>query len=1050
MELPNASQDNRSSIIETATRSSYIESETGCNLLPSQNSSLAASWENIPETVLLNGSIGLFLFTLFVILTKIAWRHSHDSIVSQNIVSLLYGYRDPEHWYIIPRFEFLRREERHHHHDLKYPYIYVPPKLPLANPIELFAYESDIERSGSAESIQGNENETKPPITSTKRTIETSKSDQGAPNRPDVKESNQTLKTIESRASNSSIKQASSIGDQSQSTSKELPPKPTTPKDRIGPKYPLGDANESEMPPTGSALFYPSVLTAEQLQASYLSRKLNRFFSIFYNLTDADIIYIKGIDAYEYLLFQRHLILIMFITNILCLCLILPIHWLTGTNVDQNTPYSTSFQRSTIKNMTPNSHLYWAHIISSTIIVICTVLVMKSYKESIITRDDTQLSRRTLLIGNIPVEQRSRVKLLSIMEEHFPKSSIEAIQFVYDTKLLARYEADLSSVIVARSYCQLYRRENNRELMVHTTDVDESRTCNGYCRLCSFFYVCCRHWLYETKEPGSSYYAKQEEKYRDKIREVCEKLVEEPTEYAFVTFKSYRQAKRVLRELAQIKQESLEDKQSIYGGPGRFKSKRPSNDSIDSTGFSSRKQRTKKELELKGKLPMKYIEAANESSSDPLDPTNNPHVRSIRSPIEAQRSPMKGKKLPQVGPQVGPQVVPSAAAAAKQPAPRKTQGEASKQLESPLAWSVRYAPHPDNVEFSDLLGLARISKYTIGLLHVLMIIIFIFITTPNVVLSVLERLSAIRPDRAAELTGFQAMLINWFSILLQIITTALLPALVTQISKQIPYEDTSSKDHSVMWKVYLFLVLMIIIMPSVGMSSAQAFLNTDIDPKCLFPTDNGAYFINYVISSIFLSTMLELIKPVDILSYYFILLTSRSQAEFEGGRQFIEREFSVGLQHTSVLLIFSVVMTYSISCPLIAPVGLVYLIIKHSVDHYHLYYTYFTRKVDKNLQATIVIFVKSALLLMLFQTTIAISINTGTSYFSFLSQIVFWITLAGFVFNCFFDCTSRAIPRSNQRSRYQHEFCACFYLPRVIENLLRCNAIPIKCISRKV
>jgi hypothetical protein len=1043
-----------------------------CHTIKPTNSSFADNWESIPETLILNSLIGCVLFILFVILTWIAWRwaDSDDQLKTQNIITFLYGYRDPEHWYVIPRFEFLRHEDRHHKHDLQYPYIYVPPKLPLANPLELIAlgnHDKEIEKSKSTDTERPLPSQPKQPAdleSAVDLKLGLNSVQYGAkspvnafPKSPDRQ--TPKLRTL-TRSPDSNVSDTSATTNPNSISS--LSDGTFTSSDTPQP-------SKSAAP--GNSHFYPSILTAEQLQASYLSRKLNKFFAIFFRVSDSDLIYARGIDAYEYLLFQRHLILIMLVTTILCVGVILPIHWIAGTSADPNVVRTTSFQRSTIKNIASMTNLHWAHIICSGVIVFTTLKVMSSYRESIITQDDPQISRRTLLIGNIPSEQRTRVKLNKVFREYFPRNTVEAIQFVYDTKPLVDDEMYLSSIIAAKQYCIAYKRKSNSEIYVHKTDVNQSRVCDGYCRLCSFIYVCCCYWPLESKEPGTTYYAKEEAKFRQKIAAACEKLVREPSEYAFVTFKSYKQARRVMSELATLKQDAIE---------GRLKQRSVSR-TMRSVSFDLDKSRARARRRRKkagngadddddvAKLPRsnsKFIEtsASDSDVKDPLDPKNNPHVRSIRSPIRVQDKGAKTAGMSAssaTGPEAGPntkELAVKSIKSAKALADKKSKRSAMKQtadhqevkpLEGPLAWSVRYAPHPDNVEFDDLLNLARTSRWTIVLLHFLMIIIFIFITTPNVILSMIERISVIQPDKAVELTGFQKLTINYLSILLQIVTTAILPALVTLISKQIPYEDSSTKSHSVMWKVYSFLILMVIVMPSIGMSSAQALFETDIDPKCLFPTDNGAYYVNYVVSSIFLSTILELIKPVDIVFYYFILWTSRSSAEIESGRQFIDREFSVGMQHTDVLLIFSVVMTYSISCPLIAPVGLVYLCVKHAVDHYNLYYSYFTKKVDKDLQTTIVIFVKVALLLMLFQTTVAIYINTGTSYFSLLSQMIFWVTLATLGFNCFFDCTARTLT-SQKRTRYNHEFCACFYLPKVIASLLRLDAIPPTCISRKV
>lgn len=957
-----------------------------CNLLPANNNtySFASNWENIPETFLFNGLIAVILYTIFIILTRLAWseKNTDDEHINPSLISTLYGYRDPDRWYVIPRFEFLRRSGKRHEHDMTSTSIYVPPKLPLSNPIDLLNYDS-VEDSVDSTEIELRKHKNS--------THENARKITGLKLKKLVhpgEETSFTNLTKESSNGNSKSVRGCNETNEGKSSSSTL----------------------------DNSFVYPSILAAEQHQASYLSRKLNQFFGIFFKVTDADIIYAKGIDAYEYLLFQRHLIFIMFITNILCLCLLLPVHWYAY----KETNVATSFQRTTIKNMRPNSIYYWTHLFCSVLIVIVSVFALKSYRESTISKDDAQLARRTLLIGNIQKDLRNRIQLIRVFKEYFPDSIIEAIQFVYDTSTLETYYLQLAVILVAKDYCSYYRRKYNRDILVKPTDVNEGGYCGGFCRLCSLCLVCCYYWPRERKQLGSVFYAQREQYLRDEISKTFSNL--EPSEYAFVTFKSHKDAKKVMKKLANLKVIAFEESYSKVFNKNYLKSRSPQNNSTQMVNTNNKKN-------IKSDQKRKEVAKHSDETSDPLDPKNNPHIRSIRSPFNVR----KGKDINKKGDSDS----------------SKNQNGLTYHVDpigGPVTWSSRYAPHPDNVEYEDLLHLTITSRYTIGLLYIAMVIIFIFVTTPNVILSFLDRLKILNRSSTS---GNEALLYSYLSVLLQIIATNLLPFLIGIIAKQIPYEDTASKNHSMMWKIYLFLVLMVIIMPSIGMNSAQTLLSSEIKLHCLFPADNGAYFINYVVSSTFLSTFLELIKPVDILSYCFIYLTGRSQADFESGRQCISREFSVSMQHTGVLLIFSAVMTYSISCPLIAPAGLLYLLVKHAVDHYQLFYTYFTKKVDKNLQNTITLFVRVALILMLFQTTVAITINTGTSYFSFCSQIIFLISAAVFSFKCFTDCTS-AVSRESKKSRYQRDFCACFYLPRVMEELLKLKAIPESCISRKI
>ncbi|XP_076130436.1 mechanosensitive cation channel TMEM63A-like [Alosa pseudoharengus] len=49
-------------------------------------------------------------------------------------------------------------------------------------------------------------------------------------------------------------------------------------------------------------------------------------------------------------------------------------------------------------------------------------------------------------------------------------------------------------------------------------------------------------------------------------------------------------------------------------------------------------------------------------------------------------------------------------------------------------------------------------------------------------------------------------------------------------------------------------------------------------------------------------------------------------------------KFPYGAMYAWNLSVFTVIMAYSITCPIIVPAGLVYLILKHLVDKHNLYY----------------------------------------------------------------------------------------------------------------
>jgi hypothetical protein len=49
--------------------------------------------------------------------------------------------------------------------------------------------------------------------------------------------------------------------------------------------------------------------------------------------------------------------------------------------------------------------------------------------------------------------------------------------------------------------------------------------------------------------------------------------------------------------------------------------------------------------------------------------------------------------------------------------------------------------------------------------------------------------------------------------------------------------------------------------------------------RCVFLPDNGAFFVNYIITSTFIGAAIELLRLADLVSYIYIIATAKSSAE---------------------------------------------------------------------------------------------------------------------------------------------------------------------------
>ncbi|RMX39015.1 hypothetical protein pdam_00019526 [Pocillopora damicornis] len=108
-----------------------------------------------------------------------------------------------------------------------------------------------------------------------------------------------------------------------------------------------------------------------------------------------------------------------------------------------------------------------------------------------------------------------------------------------------------------------------------------------------------------------------------------------------------------------------------------------------------------------------------------------------------------------------------------------------------------------------------------------------------------------------------------------------------------------------------------------------------------------------------------------------------------GSHQEAVREFAYGQQYAWMLVIFTLMVVFCLTCPLVTPFGLLYLAMKHLVDRYNLYFNYRPpayNYVDSNVHQTAVTFAVIStfflLLSLLFYSSIRLGINDPQTVFT--------------------------------------------------------------------
>ncbi|KAG8234191.1 hypothetical protein J437_LFUL007351 [Ladona fulva] len=236
---------------------------------------------------------------------------------------------------------------------------------------------------------------------------------------------------------------------------------------------------------------------------------------------------------------------------------------------------------------------------------------------------------------------------------------------------------------------------------------------------------------------------------------------------------------------------------------------------------------------------------------------------------------------------------------------------------------------------------------------------------------------------------------------------ALLPALVSYSDQWMSHWTKSKQNHTIMRKCLLFLLFMVLILPSLGLTSAQAFVMWAVHPKnqsyrweCLFLPDKGAFFVNYVITSAFIGTGLELIRFPELFVYTIHLSLARSRAETASVKKALLWGFPYGVQYAWMLLIFAMTTMYSLSCPLITPFGLLYMAMKHFVDKYNIYFVYGPSKINKQIHATAInaVIISIVLLQISFATLSVLRRLNDITIFALVGLTLTLITLFSHIF----------------------------------------------------
>uniref|UniRef100_A0A673TLS3 Transmembrane protein 63C n=1 Tax=Suricata suricatta TaxID=37032 RepID=A0A673TLS3_SURSU len=270
-------------------------------------------------------------------------------------------------------------------------------------------------------------------------------------------------------------------------------------------------------------------------------------------------------------------------------------------------------------------------------------------------------------------------------------------------------------------------------------------------------------------------------------------------------------------------------------------------------------------------------------------------------------------------------------------------------------WRVALAPHPKDIIWKHL-SVRRFHWWARFIaINTFLFLLFFFLTTPAIIINTIDMYNVTRPIENLQ----NPVITQFFPSLMLWAFTVIMPLMVYFSAFLEAHWTRSSQNLIIVNKCYIFLVFMVVILPSMGLTSLDVFFRwlfdiyylerASIQFQCVFLPDNGAFFVNYVITSALLGTGMELLRLGSLFLYSTRLFFSRSEPERVHIRKSQAMDFQYGREYAWMMNVFSVVVAYSITCPIIVPFGLLYLCMKHITDRYNMYYSYAPTKLNEQI-----------------------------------------------------------------------------------------------------
>ncbi len=198
------------------------------------------------------------------------------------------------------------------------------------------------------------------------------------------------------------------------------------------------------------------------------------------------------------------------------------------------------------------------------------------------------------------------------------------------------------------------------------------------------------------------------------------------------------------------------------------------------------------------------------------------------------------------------------------------------------------------------------------------------------------------------------------------------------------YPRQSKTNQQIMRLTSVFLIFMVLVLPSVAFAIGDVFLSTlplGVDFKdalnCVFNARGTLTFIKLLVSTALLGNAAELLRVQDLFFLLQRLFYANSWAEVAAWMKFEKTLLWFGDYFSYDILNLTITVSLGTISPIILPVGLACFIIKHIVSSFTLRTSFIPTKIDINFHRSSVTFVIGATVLSQLFTALCINLKVN-------------------------------------------------------------------------